>query len=185
MAGLAGLSRVWIVVGQYTAALRRLLSARSKAHINRDFPHEPSPAADERYQLFRQQDRTLTDKLPVIMTHHNTMIFWDPVALELRHGPPSTSPRNVHMAADERKARLLYFDGVGSACVVGVRPTGSSGTLGEAAGIAREFDIVQMTETRIGLASNGIYLCADNGNIVTLSRDRAGPWERFELLASV
>jgi hypothetical protein len=127
---------------------------------------------------------------PVVMartrlfTTFGTVLYVDAVSGELRHGPVDHSPANVSFACNGADGQILC-EIAGSvrqiACAADRCRTIDSTADGDWTGIPAVFQPVRLRKQWFGLRANGLFLCAEPGGGVTLSRQECSTWETFLL----
>ncbi len=142
--------------------------------------------------LFRCADQAISHGEPSVIreptvlplrlfTTHCTVLYVDPRSGELRHGPVADSPANARFVSRGGHGQIMH-EAAGSLCPIVCR-TDRSQTIdsGDGSLTPTVFELDRLDWGRVGLRAEGIYLCAEPGGYVTLSRSECGPWEAFLL----
>lgn len=98
-----------------------------------------------------------------LVTHHDTIVYFDWTAMTLRHGPLGIAPLNLSVALDANEAALIASDGEG-----GTHPM--------------SFQLEAAGDDCIGLRHANRYASADGGGHVRIDRGALSDWERFGLM---
>jgi hypothetical protein len=134
--------------------------------------------------LGHQDDMLPFARLQQLFTHLGTLVFLDVNSGALCHGPMLSSPQNVFLTRYHGGWHLVHSSGAVWFSEISVVP-GPAGTPAQLrkspSGSPQVWSIVPATGGGICLESSRIYLCAELEGAITLSRARAGPWERFLL----
>jgi hypothetical protein len=127
--------------------------------------------------------------LQQVLTYHKTVLFADLATGQLRHGPLASSPCNVFLLRRGPRAYLLHAAPDNERYTINVIP--APGVKPVTVGAADSEDSIpgfrivlepEVAAPSFGLACRGLFLCAEAHGVVTLSRLRLGPWERFTLV---
>ncbi len=122
-----------------------------------------------------------------LFTTFGTVLYVDVTSGELRHGQNESSPANAVLVTDEgssagsRSGRLMHeVEGPLQPIVCSSECSYSSVSANapRAAG-PTQFQLVQLERGCVGLQSEGLYLCAEPGGRITLSRLVCSGWECF------
>jgi glycosyltransferase involved in cell wall biosynthesis len=117
-----------------------------------------------------------------LFTFHGTVVYVDPSSGLLRHGPPETSPPNIVLTAQAkddrvvRSARLVARDG-SVETQVSCSPAECRAFPNESSSAA--LDVIPLERGLFGLRCEGLFLCAEPGGALTLSREVCSIWEAF------
>jgi hypothetical protein len=124
-----------------------------------------------------------------VFTHHGTMLFAHWVSGQLQHGPPLSSPRNVLLVVIRGRAYLLHMAADGERYTIRIPPEQATKSAADnwcpSGALVQGFRTVQVADgesSSFGLTDGGLFLCAESDGRVTLSRQRPGPWERFQAM---
>jgi len=121
---------------------------------------------------------------PRLLTAHGTTLFVAPGSGELAHGPVADSPANARLVSDGSHGQIMY-EVAGSLRPIICRPNrsevlnmdGKEGSTED----ATVFAIMDLSNGRVALKAEGLFLCAEPDGRVTLSRKACGTWEGFVL----
>ena len=110
-----------------------------------------------------------------VLTHHGTALYVDSTSGQMRHGDPAATPANAFFAARGASGRFVHLDGARLspiACdAMGSRPA--------APGAGTIFDILPAGRDLASFKADGLFLCAEAGGAVTLSKPARQAWEIF------
>ena len=112
-----------------------------------------------------------------------TVIYVDPHTRELRHTSLQVSPPNINLVVDGASAHFVYIAGSKHYNVVcsDDRCYACFDEESSNLGTGTIFELMQIDENLIALKANNLFLCADLGGGLTLSRKECMAWETFEL----
>jgi hypothetical protein len=117
-------------------------------------------------------------------TAHETVFYVDLTTGELRHGSPSISPPNARLLLRGPIAQIVHVAGATLAQIACSADCSRSlsGEMGKGGTASPTlFEVIQLDQGRLALRSQGLYLCAEKGGRVTLSRAKCQAWESFTL----
>lgn len=117
-----------------------------------------------------------------VLTHHDTIIYFDAATKSLRHGPVATAPRNVVVAPEEAAARFVLTGHEADG-------DGPSGFALADLGLTRDGDAVFALETvkdgHVALKNGENYLCAIPNGTFSLDAVTCRAWEKYRLVPAV
>lgn len=117
----------------------------------------------------------LSDRQFVLVTHHDTIVYFDVEKQILRHGPLGLVPINLALEIDGDTGRLVLLrsqrsnDGM-----VGAEVTPDA--------IKSAFNIDWVDVDHVGLKRDGRYACAEWGQLISSQFDHLRDWEKFGLI---
>lgn len=123
-----------------------------------------------------------------LITSWGTMPCIDPASREVRHEPQSVAPPTVWLitepSLESEPVSGWLVHGVGEGVepiVCGVDKSFAAPNVepSEHSLAPTQFEVVSLGSDKIGLKSEGRYLCAEPDGRLTLSRSTCGEWERF------
>jgi hypothetical protein len=122
-----------------------------------------------------------------VRTHHETMLYADLATRRLRHAPAAAAPRNLILLTTGGRATLMGVNEDASLFDIQFRPEGPYAARAQPGSLTAEGLVSTIEIATIGdpeqraffIRGSGLYLCAEPGGDVTLSRIVSGPWERF------
>lgn len=133
--------------------------------------------------------RTVPSQAPplTVRTCHDTIIYADLRSGRLRHAPRADAPRNLVLVCGRQRANLRRVNSDGVLFGVELRPEGPHMAKVDPASLTPEGVVSTFSVTATEFATPqtfvirgaGLYLCAELGGDVSLSRAAAGHWERF------
>ncbi|MBV8576173.1 MAG: hypothetical protein JOZ58_14200 [Acetobacteraceae bacterium] len=118
-----------------------------------------------------------------LLTYFGTVVFVDPLTLQVRHGPVGSSPRNVALRMEGADGQLFYApEGIGGAPIAlfkdGAAAT-ASGAHTALSGTGQALRIDFLPDGAVGLSSGKRYVAAEQDGRITLSRNERRDWETF------
>ena len=118
-----------------------------------------------------------------VLTCYGTVLFVDVTSGELRHGDRLSSPANVRLIQGQGSHQLLHLAADGTQLALHVPPFAAPTAPAEDH-LPTSFEVIDIGVHcgGFGLASSGLFLCADTAGRVTLSRKQLGTWETFKLI---
>jgi len=157
--------------------LHRMLLTSAEAHARDPVPPlRNRQAGSSKYRVPPPAKKPAAQKFR-ILTHHETLVFSDPITNQLRHGPVRSSPKNVFAVLRDGSASLFCEteDGLIKPGAISPAIPPSSGNLVAAS----SFTAIPSAGAAFGLLHEALYVCAEPDGAITLSRSELGPWELF------
>src|SRR5271165_7012925 len=127
-------------------------------------------------------NRKATALPPRLFTTHGTVIYVDPTSGELRHGPLDGSPANARLVATGAQGQIMYEEAGSYRPIICVADR--SQTIDSTGNPAEPykpttFQLISLYQRWIGLRAGGLFLSAEPGGRVALSRLACRAWESF------
>ena len=122
-----------------------------------------------------------------VFTNRGDILYIDTISRELRHGPVGDSPLNAGFVSQGTHGQIVHEARAFLQPIICERNRCraiESANAGERLALPTTLEVVQLGYGWVGLRAEGMFLCAEPGGQVTLSRTACNAWERFALAGS-